>query len=151
MEPWTVNPQHAGPIRLGFEDSFVTSQQSDQEVEFEKLPDSETYLKSLEEKLGRLEGRRKPVGSVGKIVTEEKLLVESLSKAKKAALDNLVYDDVGNTGSVELELEQIITTNYLARRLMPEQPLNQGEIVELTKTDLLEQEQEKLDQDPKDQ
>jgi len=151
MEFWTVNPEPAGPIRLGFEDSFVNNQQTDQEVTFEKLPDSATYLRRLEEKLGRLEVKRKPVGSVGKIVTEEKLLVESLSRAKKIALDNLVFDDVGNTGSVDLDIEQIIPTNYLARRLVPQQPLNQGEIVELTKTDLLEQEQEKLDQAPNSQ
>lgn len=141
MEPWTVNSE-------GFEDSFVTFHQTDQEpVTFEKLPDSESYLKNLEEKLKRLEVRRKPGNSEGHNISEKKQLVESLTRAKKSALDSLINDDIGNTGSIALDLDQTITSNYLTRRLIPEQPLNRGEIVELTKTDILEQEVESLDQD----
>lgn len=139
--------EHHQDNRLQFENSFLSghSQKSENLICFEKLPDSAEYLSRLEAKLGKLQGARE-----GKVVlrnssrSAETDLVEGLSEARESALAALVNCDTsvwGRTGE-EVEEEQEVRTGYIARRLVPQQPLTQGEQVVLTRADHLEKQLE---------
>ena len=116
---------------------------------FERLPDSEEYLSKLEARLGKLRAgsnlaKGKAVG--GKRKEEEELVLE-LRAAKEAALVQLVNrgEEQGGTGGrseEEISGEREVTTNYIARRLQPVQPVTEGEVVVLTKSDSLAVNQE---------
>ena len=172
MDPWqattsintptpTERTEGAGPVELllGFENSFI-SDSSDffdtatrsqalidkTPVSFEKLPDSEEYLAKLEAKLGKLRVggdlvKGKAIGSRRK---EEEGLVLELSAAREAALVQFVGEQGGTEGRSEEEIsgEREVTTNYIARRLQPVQPVTEGEVVVLTKSDSLAVDQE---------
>ena len=68
-----------------------------------------------------------------------------LSAAREAALVQFVGEQGGAEGRSEEEIsgEKEVTTNYLTRRLQPVQPVTEGEVVELTKSDSLAVNQEK--------
>ena len=171
MDPWqattsintptpTERTEGAGPVELllGFENSFISDSDSfdaatrnqalihKTPVSFEKLPDSEEYLARLETKLGKLRvggnlGKGKAIGSRRK---EEEGLVLELSAAREAALVQFVGEQGGTEGRSEEEIsgEREVTTNYIARRLQPVQPVTEGEVVVLTKSDSLAVDQE---------
>ena len=68
-----------------------------------------------------------------------------LRAAREAALVQLVNRGEDQEGRSEEEIsgEKEVTTNYLTRRLQPVQPVTEGEVVELTKSDSLAVNQEK--------
>jgi len=144
MDPWAGSAElgHLPPPELSFENSFVQASEtpslSREEISFEKLPDSDNYLQSLESKLERLGGRRTSHSSVSRSrPCEERVLIQDLSNAREAAIAQLL-NTIGD-GVQDAELDQVVDSNYLVRRLVPQQPVNVGEQVELTKADQLEQ------------
>ena len=170
MDPWQTTtsidtqtptePTGAGPVELllGFENSFISDSEffdtatcnqalsHKTPVSFEKLPDSEKYLAKLEAKLGKLRvggnlAKGKAVGSKRK---EEEGLVLELRAAREAALVQFVEEQGGTEGRSEEEIlgEREVTTNYITRRLQPVQPVTEGEVVVLTKSDSLAVNQE---------
>jgi len=132
---------------LQFENSFLSdcSRKSESFITFEKLPDSASYLARLEAKLGKVQGGREGEVLPRNRRAAETNLVLGLSQAKECALAQLVNCDTsvwGRTGE-EVEEEQEVRAGYLARRLVPQQPLTQGEQVVLTQADHLEKQLEK--------
>ena len=165
MDPWTTPSINSSTTKqqteprspdqlLGFENSFISDGDFSEgnqalvkntPVIFEKLPDSEEYLAKLEAKLGKLKiGSNLAKGKASKRKEEEGLVLE-LRAAREAALVQLVNRGEHQEGRSEEEIsgEKEVTTNYLTRRLQPVQPVTEGEVVELTKSDSLAVNQEK--------
>ena len=170
MDPWqettSINTPTAtertgaGPVELllAFENSFISESDffdtatrnqaliNKTPVSFEKLPDSEEYLARLEAKLGKfgVGGNLAKGKAVGSRRKEEEGLVLELSAAREAALVQFVGEQGGTEGRSEEEIsgEREVTTNYIARRLQPVQPVTEGEVVVLTKSDSLAVDQE---------
>jgi len=146
MDPWGSAQSEASRAEshintsstLQFEDKFVeiVDKNKDSDVNFERLPDSSNYLRSLETKLGKLTGARQR--TEGKV--EEKNLVQDLARAREDALVNFVTSSDNRNADEDCDLERSLTINPLARRLVPEQALTTGEQVVLTKADQLEKE-----------
>jgi len=149
MDPWGSAQSEASRAEshinttsnLQFEDKFVeiVSKNRDSEINFERLPDSAEYLRSLETKLSKLTGARQRTQR--KVV--EQTLVQDLARAREDALVNFVTSSDNRNVEEDCDLERSITVNPLARRLVPEQALTTGEQVVLTKADQLEKEVEK--------
>lgn len=126
----------------GFENSFIEQEfdKCEKLVEFERLPDSSSYLAKLEEKLGKLQ--RRSGNNQGR--REEGRLLGELGLARKAALTGLIADDtkVLDKSDQEVEEDQEVRSGYLVRKLVPEQAVTVGEKVVLTKADHLEIQEE---------
>lgn len=149
MDPWGLSSrpgdykelpeeQEQRQEELKFESSFIPDTHGcDREsVKFEKLPDSENYLERLEKKLVKVKG-----GAGGRR-REEACLVQELREGKETALAQLVLGEARE----EEEQEQEVRPGYLVRRLVPQQPLTQGEQQVLTGADHLERLQEQQEQ-----
>lgn len=148
MDPWilpsnvTSYQQTAETFVSGFENSFIEQEfdKCEKLVEFERLPDSSSYLAKLEEKLGKLQ--RRSGNNQGR--REEGRLLGELGLARKAALTGLIADDtkVLDKSDQEVEEDQEVRSGYLVRKLVPEQAVTVGEKVVLTKADHLERQEE---------
>jgi len=166
MDPWKpqsniedrINQQEAriGEDTLQFESSFISDfPKYESLITFEKLPDSADYLARLEAKLGKLQTKsdRRNLGGSRRVT--ESGLVQELEQAKQAALSELVSREgsVAGRSDQEVQEDREVRTGYIVRRLLPEQPVCQGEKVELTKADHLENqvEEEKEEKVGKDQ
>lgn len=136
----------------GFRDKFVDNfcENSDQ-ITFEKLPDSEEYIKLLESKLQKLTSKRSNKSSEESKKVRQ-TLVEDLQKVREDALANFVTDcDTNNADSeADIDLERSVIVNPVIRRLVPEQPLTPGEQVVLTKADHLDIQSETLKTEDKE-
>jgi len=150
MDPW-LNTQTEG-IKVkfaeekeensvdGFGDNF--SDKSFPPVLFEKLPDSEEYIKLLESKL------KKITDTSGKNSEEEskkvrQKLVGDLSKIREETLANLLTScDICTVDSDDIDLDTGVPVNPVIRRLVPEQALSPSEQVILTRADHLEKQTE---------
>jgi len=123
----------------GFRDKFVDNfcENSDQ-ITFEKLPDSEEYIKLLESKLQKLTSKRNQSSEESKKIRQT--LVKDLERVREDALANFVTNcDINNADSeADIDLERSVIVNPVIRRLVPEQPLTPGEQVVLTKADHLD-------------
>ena len=144
MDPWvssaaaeTQKPDSvdSGLPTAAFENNFVSN--TSEKVIFERLPDSEEYLKKLESKLEKLT-------STGRKYSEEskkfrQTLVEDLSKVREDTLANFVTncDSEDGQSGAEIDLERSVSVNPVIRRLVPEQPITVGEQVVLTHADKL--------------
>ncbi|KAI8130046.1 hypothetical protein FF38_06144 [Lucilia cuprina] len=133
---------------LGFEDSFIqekdtnsntfeapSAEDSSKEVvgsQHQPLPDSETYLQSLERKLEKLKKGSK--------------LVDALAEKREDCLRSMLQNNSsqGLNNDILLELEASITNTdsavqNLYRQLQPVQPVTVGETVHIVKYDQLEE------------
>uniref|UniRef100_U5ESD8 Protein aael aael001860 aedes aegypti n=1 Tax=Corethrella appendiculata TaxID=1370023 RepID=U5ESD8_9DIPT len=118
---------------LEFEDNFSTTsiveEQTDDEVKkvtFNKLPDSENYLKSLENKLRKIKNNQ--------------TTLQQLAERREQCMRSLLS---GSTRFEEnLILEEPLNCSELIRYIRPEQAHTQAEVVNLVKYDQLEQQQE---------
>jgi len=162
MDPWIVLPSNVTNVTngaetfvSGFENSFIEQEfdKCEKLVEFERLPDSSSYIARLEEKLGKLQKRSG--GNQGR--REEGRLLGELGLARKAALTGLITDDtrVLDKSDQEVEEDQELRSGYLVRKLVPEQAVTVGEKVVLTKADHLErpgaqEEEEEAKEDSRD-
>lgn len=121
MDPWaeqsgTLSNEHS-ESHGEFEDNFKP---------FKRLPDSEEYITSLENKLKRLKSKQ------GK-----KDLVQSLSEARQSCMVRLTTE---GTDTADLSyLDSPLDRSVILEKLAPEkQALTAGELVELSKADELE-------------
>ena len=146
MDPWVTTQTEGIKVNLveakeeksvdGFSDNF--SDKSFPPVLFEKLPDSEEYIKLLESKL------KKITDTSGKKTEEEskkvrQKLVADLSKIREDTLSNLLTGcDISTANSDDIDLDTGVTVNPVIRRLVPEQALSPAEQVVLTTADHLE-------------
>lgn len=135
----------------GFRDKFVDNfcENSDQ-ITFEKLPDSEEYIKLLESKLQKLTSKRNQSSEESKKIRQT--LVKDLERVREDALANFVTNcDINNADSeADIDLERSVIVNPVIRRLVPEQPLTPGEQVVLTKADHLDIQSETENRDKED-
>jgi len=131
MDPWgltSVDDNSAPKIEAdnAFDDSFL----------FEKLPDSEEYLKLLEDKLKRLANKK----------------AQKNSEAKQDILANLLRSDsrqlAGILCNADLELDRGVNTNLVVRQLLPKQPLTVGETVRLVDADQLDKTYSETTEEP---
>ena len=148
MDPWgagadtlrdtrSVDGDSEPRARDTFVDNFCDP--SDQTViTFERLPDSDEYLKLLESKLQKLtSGRNQKTSEEGRKLRQT--LVEDLSRVREDTLASLVTScDTQNVGDTEIDLERSLDIHPVIRRLVPEQPLTSGERVQLTLADQLQ-------------
>jgi len=129
-----------------FVDNFCDT--SDQ-ITFERLPDSEEYLKLLESKLQKLTSGRNQKSSEEsrKLRTT---LVEDLTRVREDTLANLVTscDSQNVSDGLDIDLERSLNINPVIRRLVPEQPLTTGEKIHLTRSDHLEKKVEEEISEP---
>jgi len=129
MDPWGAtniginSEQKLGGAENLFQDSFLDECAN----QFERLPDSEEYLKILEDKLRKL---------------DKKKALKSCEETKQDILGNLLRSEskqiVGILNSVDLELDREVNTNLVFRQLIPKQPLTVGETVRLVESDQLD-------------
>ncbi|XP_037809097.1 uncharacterized protein LOC119601920 [Lucilia sericata] len=133
---------------LGFEDSFIqekdknsntfeatSAEDTSKEVvdsQHQPLPDSETYLQSLERKLEKLKKGSK--------------LVDALAEKREDCLRSMLQNNSsqGLNNDILLELEASITNSdsavqNLYRQIQPVQPVTVGETVHIVKYDQLEE------------
>ncbi|XP_075147364.1 uncharacterized protein LOC142221491 [Haematobia irritans] len=141
-------PESSG---VGFEDSFTTfvdnniqgenNSCADNKVEHQPLPDSQTYLKSLERKLDKLKKNSK--------------LVDALSEKRNDCLRSLIESDLsansGRNNDLLLELEASVgntdsAIQNLYRQIQPVQPVTVGETVHIVKYDQLEEQRLEADE-----
>ena len=148
MDPWVASAaaetQKPDSVDCGlataFENNFVSN--TSDKVTFERLPDSEEYLKNLESKLEKLT-------STGRKYREEnkkyrQTLIEDLTKVREDTLANLVTncDSEDGQSGADIDLERSVSVNPVIRRLVPEQPITVGEQVVLTHADKLDSQSE---------
>jgi len=150
MDPWVTTETEGIKVKFaeekeeksvdGFSDNF--SDKSCPPVLFEKLPDSEEYIKLLESKLKKItETSGKKTEEESKKVRQK--LVADLSKVREDALANLLTGcDISTADSDDIDLDSSIAVNPVIRRLVPEQALSAAEQVTLTKADHLEKQTE---------
>ncbi|XP_013106963.2 uncharacterized protein LOC106086724 [Stomoxys calcitrans] len=139
---------------VGFEDSFTTFSNNNNtqeernfssdnnKPEHQPLPDSQTYLKSLERKLSNLKKNSK--------------LVDALTEKRNDCLRSLVQSDLSRNGSCNndllLELEASIgntdsAVHNLYRQIQPIQPVTVGETVHIVNYDQLEEQRLTADEE----
>jgi len=129
MDPWNVNAprgtsdNNTHPANYGFQDSFL----GENDKKFERLPDSEEYLKCLEGKLKTLEAKK---GLRSCQQNKEEILGKLIRSESKQILGILSESDI--------ELDREIQPSLLLRQLAPKQPLTVGETVHLIKADQLD-------------
>ena len=147
MDPWSLgvdtldsrqeaSGEDTGDLRERFVDNFCD--RGDQ-ITFERLPDSDEYLKLLESKLEKLtSGRNQKSSEESRKL--RKTLVEDLTRVREDTLANLVTscDSQNVTDDLDIDLERSLNINPVIRRLVPEQPLTTGEKVRLTRSDQLQ-------------
>jgi len=135
MDPWNLKNsgqlsendtnEEAGSIVNGFPDSFL-----DENVnKFEKLPDSDDYLRVLEKKLKAIEAKK---GQKPSLQCKEEILGNLIRSESKQIL--------GILSETDLQLDREIQPNLLLRQLAPKQPLTVGETVHLVSADQLDRE-----------
>ena len=144
MDPWSSGVDslksrqeaRGGDLGERFVDNFCDP--SDQ-ITFERLPDSDEYLKLLESKLQKLTSGRNQKSSEEsrKLRTT---LVENLTRVREDTLANLVTscDSQNVSDDLDIDLERSLNINPVIRRLVPEQPLTTGETIHLTRSDQLQ-------------
>ena len=136
----------SGHLGDRFVDNFCDT--SDQ-ITFERLPDSEEYLKLLESKLQKLtSGRNQKFSEESRKL--RKTLVEDLSQVREDTLANLVTscDSQNVSDDLDIDLERSLNINPVIRRLVPEQPLTAGEKIHLTRSDQLQNKAEEEISEP---
>ena len=149
MDPWESSETEGIKVKLaegseatsveGFTDNF--SELSCPPVLFEKLPDSEEYIKLLESKL------KKITDTSGNKTQEESKkvrqnLVADLSKIREDTLAHLLTGcDISTVDSDDIDLDTSLTVNPVIRRLVPEQAISPAEQIVLTTADHLEKKQ----------
>ena len=111
---------------------FTRSPQGDDNgAFFQKLPDSDEYLKRLE---ARLELIQRKGGSDKK---------PSFAQNKEQILGNLLRSEskqvLGILSDSDISLDRELVTNPLLRQLVPRQPITIGETVKLLEADQLDQ------------
>jgi len=129
MDPWNLNTaietgeNNPHTAKLGFQDTFLDGK----EKKFEKLSDSQEYLKCLEAKLKKLEVKKG---------------LNNHTQNKEEILGNLIRSDskqiLGILSDSDIDLDREIQSNLLVRQLAPKQPLTVGETVHLVKADQLD-------------
>lgn len=112
-----------------FEDNFVPKSQ------FQKLDDSEEYLKILENRLEKI--KKNPT------------VLKQLKEKREELFDNLLNSSTTRiTTDKDIELEESIEANKIISHLIPEQPQTVGEIAHLIKHDQLDLQKQEEDQEP---
>lgn len=112
-----------------FEDNFVPKS------EFQKLDDSEDYLKILENRLERI--KKNPT------------ILNQLKEKREELVGNLLNSSSTRiTTDKDIELEEAIESNKIISHLIPEQPQTIGEIAHLIKHDQLDLQKQDEDQEP---
>lgn len=109
-----------------FEDNFVTK-------EFQKLDDSEEYLKILENRLKKI---KKNSG-----------VLSQLKEKREECINNLLNASQTINTDKDFELETEIESNKLVSHIQPIQPQTVGEIAHLVKHDHLSQQKEEEDEE----
>ena len=150
MDPWESSETEGIKVKLaegseatsveGFTDNF--SEQSCPPVLFEKLPDSEEYIKLLESKLKKItDTSGKKTEAESKKVRQN--LVADLSKIREDTLAHLLTGcDISTVDSDDIDLDTSLTVNPVIRRLVPEQAISPAEQIVLTTADHLEKQTE---------
>lgn len=111
-----------------FEDNFVPKS------EFQKLDDSEEYLKILENRLQKI--KKNPT------------VLKQLKEKREELFDNLLNSSTTRiTTDKDIELEESIEANKIISHLIPEQPQTVGEIAHLIKHDQLDLQKQEEDQE----
>jgi len=144
MDPWLSgfdrDTPHGGSQSQSFEDSFLPYA-GQQPSELTKLPDSQEYLERLEKKLEKLQGRTSLSSERGGNSSERARLLAGLSLAR----ESVVADLLGSDAESEVrDLERAVETNLVVRRLLPQQPVNREEVLELVREDTLQRGEEEL-------
>ena len=112
-----------------FEDNFVPKS------EFQKLDDSEDYLKILENRL--------------KKIKQNPTVLNQLKEKREELVGNLLNSSTTRiTTDKDIELEEAIESNKIISHLIPEQPQTIGEIAHLIKHDQLDIQKQEEDQEP---
>lgn len=129
MDPWGVrsvdeNSERNIVAENTFQDSFLDKYAN----QFEKLPDSEEYLKILEDKLKSLNKKKAQQGNSGQVKQD---ILASLLRSESRQI-------VGILDNVDLDLDRGVNTNLVVRQLLPKQPLTIGETVRLVDADQLD-------------
>ncbi|XP_070507845.1 uncharacterized protein [Chironomus tepperi] len=102
-----------------FEDNFISKS------EFQKLDDSEEYIKILEKRLEKI--RKNPT------------VLKQLKIKREELIGNLLNSSTTKiTTDKDIELEEVIESNKIISHLIPEQPQTIGEIAHLIKHDQLD-------------
>lgn len=139
-DPWNTNSNSSSDINqqgdsgssyLQFEDNFEpprTSEQSIQQPQEGRLPDSDNYLAVLERKLKRLK-------------TNPSVL-QQLAERREVCMQHLLNDSAHRRSDPSesdlLELEEPVSNYEFLRFIKPEQALSVAELVNLVKYDHLE-------------
>ena len=111
-----------------FEDNFVPKS------EFQKLDDSEDYLKILENRLEKI--KKNPT------------ILNQLKEKREELVGNLLNSSSTRiTTDKDIELEEAIESNKIISHLIPEQPQTIGEIAHLIKHDQLDLQKQEEDQE----
>ncbi|XP_055590255.1 uncharacterized protein LOC129742380 [Uranotaenia lowii] len=120
---------------LQFEDNFEpvveASSNNNQLPRDGRLPDSDSYLATLESRLKRLK-------------TNPSVL-QQLAERREACMQHLLNDStapIGNDLSLYLELDEPVNNREILRLIRPEQPLSVAEVVHLVNHDQLERQQQ---------
>ena len=132
MDPWNYSSStelsQTNTLTNHFTDSFIDSNiLNENDQGFAKLPDSDEYLKILENKLKNLEKKK---GQKGFEEKKEDILGNLLRSESKQLLGILSESDIN--------LDQAVDTNQVLRQLVPQQPLTVGEIIPLVDSDVLD-------------
>ena len=158
MDPWAsvdTTPQSSdksgssADTREGFGDTFVDNFcDKTEKVTFEKLPDSEEYLKLLESKLQKLTAGKPKCSEESKKFRQT--LVGDLARVRESTIANFVTqcDSQNAESEADIDLERSVIIHPVIRRLVPEQPLSAGEQVVLTRADQLQIRAETSDTEP---
>ncbi|KAL7011661.1 hypothetical protein ACKWTF_014377 [Chironomus riparius] len=112
-----------------FEDNFVPKS------EFQKLDDSEDYLKILENRL--------------KKIKQNPSVLNQLKEKREELVGNLLNSSTTRiTTDKDIELDESIESNKIISHLIPEQPQTIGEIAHLIKHDQLDLQKQEEDLEP---
>ena len=157
MDPWNgAEHQKLDSVDSDqvFADNFDNNSsltETGDKVSFERLPDSEEYIKLLENKLNRIKGSKsnqKSFKEESKAVRQR--LVDDLARVREETLANFVTncDSENGEGEEDIDSERSVSVNPVLRRLVPEQPITAGEQLSLTKADKLSNQSEASSESP---
>jgi len=107
-----------------FEDDFAP--QSDKN--FQKLDDSDDYLKLLESRLRKIK--------------KDPSVLKQLKEKREECFNNLLNNSLSITSQQDFELDESLQSNEIIRHLIPAQAQTVGEIAHLIRHDTLDQQKQ---------
>lgn len=129
MSAW-IDDKTVDVTDTNFEDDFVPKK------EFQKLDDSEEYLKILENRLNKI--KKNPT------------VLRQLKEKREELVGNLLNSSTTRiTTEKDFELEEPIESNKIISHLVPQQPQTAGEIAHLVKHDELDLQKQEVEEEKK--